>query len=135
MGRKSLTPEERKALKARIQEEKAAQGEKAVLDQVAEWPEPERTLALGLHALIRQEAPELTPRLWYGMPAYAREGQVLCFLQPAHKFKTRYATFGFTDQARLDQGAMWPVAFALKRLGPAEEEALRGLLRRALGKA
>lgn len=135
MGRKSLTPEERKALKARIQEEKAAQGEKAVLDQVAEWPEPERTLALGLHALIRQEAPELTPRLWYGMPAYAREGQVLCFFQPAHKFKTRYATFGFTDQARLDQGAMWPVAFALKRLGPAEEEALRGLLRRALGKA
>ncbi|WP_018111658.1 iron chaperone [Thermus igniterrae] len=135
MGRKGLTPEERKALKARIQEEKEAQGEKAVLDQVAGWPEPERALALGLHALIRQEAPELTPRLWYGMPAYAREGQVLCFLQPAHKFKTRYATFGFTDQARLDQGEMWPVAFALKNLGPEEEEALRGLLRRALGKA
>ena len=108
--------------------------EEAVLAQAEGWPGPDRSLFLGLHALIRAEAPGLTPRLWYGMPAYAHQGKVLCFFQPAHKFKTRYATLGFSDQARLDQGNLWPVAFALAQLTPAEESWTRELPHTALGR-
>ena len=133
MGRAKLTPEEKAALKARLQESARIQGEEAVLAQVKAWPEPDRSLFLELHALVRTEAPGLTPRLWYGMPAYAEKGRVLCFFQPAHKFKTRYATLGFTDHARLDEGHFWPVAFALTQLTPEEAERMRALLRRALG--
>uniref|UniRef100_A0A7C2FVW6 DUF1801 domain-containing protein n=1 Tax=Thermus islandicus TaxID=540988 RepID=A0A7C2FVW6_9DEIN len=133
MGRAKLTPEEKAALKARLQESERIQGEEAVLAQVKAWPEPDRSLFLELHALVRTEAPALTPRLWYGMPAYAEKGRVLCFFQPAHKFKTRYATLGFTDRARLDEGHFWPVAFALTRLTPEEAARIRALLRRALG--
>lgn len=108
------------------------QGEEAVLAELAAWPEPDRTLGERLHALVRAQAPGLSPRLWYGMPAYAQGGKVLLFLQPAHRFRTRYATLGFSDQARLDQGNLWPVAFALKALGPEEEALITSLLRRAL---
>lgn len=109
------------------------QDPEAVLAAIEGWPEPDRSLALRLHALVQEAAPALTLRLWYGMPAYALKGKVLCFFQPAHRFKTRYATLGFTDQARLDQGRMWPVAFALKDLGPEEEAQIQALLRRAVG--
>ena len=131
-GNPKLTPEEKQALRTRLREGKGAQGEAAVLSALASWPEPDRTLGERLHALIRRQAPFLTPRLWYGMPAYALEGKVLCFLQPAHKFQTRYATLGFTDRAQLEEGNMWPVAFGLKELGPAEEARIGELLRRAL---
>ncbi|GIU95772.1 MAG: hypothetical protein KatS3mg012_2229 [Gaiellaceae bacterium] len=107
------------------------QGESTVLAKIAELPEPDRSLAERIHALVRATAPELEPRTWYGMPAYAKGGKVLCYFQSAAKFKTRYATFGFTDQARLDRGALWPVAFALKELGPAEEAKLAALVKRA----
>ena len=133
MGRAKLTPEEKAALEARLQESERIQGEEAVLAQVKGWPEPDRSLFLELHALVRTEAPALTPRVWYGMPAYAEKARVLCFFQPAHKFKTRYATLGFTDRARLDEGHFWPVAFALTRLTPEEAARIRALLRRALG--
>src|SRR5205807_9707351 len=93
----------------------------AVLAKIAEMPEPDRALGERLHAIIKASAPTLSPRLWYGMPAYARDGKVVCFFQSAQKFKTRYATFGFSDQANLDEGALWPTAFALTELIPAEE--------------
>ncbi|GAA5336400.1 MULTISPECIES: iron chaperone [Thermus] len=109
------------------------QDPEAVLGAIALWPEPDRSLALRLHALVQEAAPHLTLRLWYGMPAYALKDKVVCFFQPAHRFQTRYATLGFTDQARLDQGKMWPVAFALKELGLEEEAQVRALLRRAVG--
>lgn len=105
-----------------------------VRERIAQLPEPDRTLALRIHEIVREEAPALTPRLWYGMPAYAKEGSVLCFLQPASKFGTRYATFGFTDTARLDEGSWWPpVSLALTALEPETEETKRRLLRKALG--
>ncbi|MBW6394714.1 DUF1801 domain-containing protein [Thermus sp. SYSU G05001] len=114
-------------------EERAALTEAEVLRTLEAFPEPDRTLALRLHTLIQHWAPGLSPRLWYGMPAYAWKGKVLCFFQPAHKFKTRYATLGFTDLAQLDEGTFWPVAFAVKALGQEEEEKVRQLLRKALG--
>ncbi len=124
-----LTAEEKAALKERVRELRAAgtDGERAVLARVAVMPEPDRTMARRLHAIIKAAAPDLSPRLWYGMPAYARDGKVVCFFQPAHKFKTRYATLGFTDAANLDDGAIWPVAFALKELTPAEEARVAAL--------
>ncbi|MFZ1627529.1 MAG: DUF1801 domain-containing protein, partial [Anaerolineae bacterium] len=119
---KAFTAEERAAMRERAQELKAearankakAAGESDVLAKIAEMPEPERTMAMRLHEIIRASAPALSPKTWYGMPAYARAGKVVCFFQSAQKFQTRYATLGFTDEARLDEGAMWPASFALK---------------------
>src|SRR5437899_6840647 len=123
---KGFTDEERGAIKERFQELKGgkADGESAVLAKIAEMREPDRTMGKRLHAVIKESAPSLSPRLWYGMPAYAKEGKdgkVVCFFQTAQKFKTRYATFGFSDKANLDEGAMWPTAFALMGLTAAEE--------------
>ena len=112
---------------------KRNEGEAEVLASIAEMPAADRSLAERLHAIITKTAPELTPRLWYGMPAYALNNKVLCFFQSASKFKTRYATLGFQHVAKLDEGAMWPVAFALSGMGAAEEERITELVRRALG--
>ncbi len=131
---KGFTDEERGAMRERVQELKVdkADGESAVLAKIAAMPEPDRALAERLHAIITASAPALSPKLWYGMPAYARDGKVVCFFQPAHKFKTRYATFGFNDSANLDEGAMWPVAFALKELTAAEEAKIAALVKKAV---
>jgi hypothetical protein len=107
-------------------------GESAVLAQIAAMPGPDRAMGERLHALVKARAPALTPRLWYGMPAYAKDGKVLCFFQSAQKFKTRYATFGFTHEANLDEGAMWPTAFALKALTAAEEARISALVKKAV---
>ena len=111
------------------------QGENEVLEKIARLDEPDRSMALRLHELVKECVPELVPRTWYGMPAYARprDGKIICFFQPAQKFKTRYATLGFNDVARLDEGQMWPTTYALTALGPVEEERIRELLRRAIG--
>ena len=130
-----FTDEERGAMKARLQELKAddeADGESAVLAKIAEMPEPDRAMGERLHAIIKASAPALSPRLWYGMPAYAKDGKVVCFFQCAQKFKTRYATLGFNDAANLDDGAMWPVAFALKELTAAEEARIAALVKKAV---
>ena len=139
---KGFTDEERIAMKERIQELKAAarrgpradkaDGETAVLAKIAEMPEPDRAMAKRLHAIIKASAPSLSPRLWYGMPAYAKDGKVVCFFQSAQKFKTRYATLGFSDAANLDEGAMWPVAFALKEVTAAEEARIGALVKKAV---
>ena len=139
---KRFTDEERVAMKERIQELKAAaprgpladkaDGERAVLAKIAEMPEPDRAIGKRLHAIIKASAPALSPRLWYGMPAYAKDGKVVCFFQCAQKFKTRYATFGFSDEANLDEGAMWPTAFALKALTAAEEARIAALVKKAV---
>ena len=109
-----------------------ADGESAVLAKIAAMPEPDRALGERLHAIIKASAPALSPRLWYGMPAYAKDGKVVCFFQSAQKFKTRYATFGFSDKANLDEGAMWPTAFALKELTAAEEARIGALVKKAV---
>jgi uncharacterized protein YdhG (YjbR/CyaY superfamily) len=133
-----FTDEERDATKERAQELKAAargnkaDEESAVLAKIAEMPEPDRALAKRLHAIIKASAPALLPRLWYGMPAYAKDGKVVCFFQGAFKFKTRYATLGFSDTAKLDEGAMWPTAFALKELTPTEEARISALVNKAV---
>lgn len=106
--------------------------ESALLAKIAEMPEPDRSMAERLHAIITASAPVLSPRTWYGMPAYAKDGKVVCFFQSAAKFKTRYATLGFTDQANLDDGAMWPTSFALRELGPAEEAKIAALVKKAV---
>ena len=139
---KGFTDEERAAMKERAQELKAAtrrgphaakaDGESAVLAKIAEMPEPDRAMGERLHAVIKASAPALSPKLWYGMPAYAKDGKVVCFFQPAHKFKTRYATFGFNDSANLDEGALWPVAFAVKELTAAEEARIGELVKKAV---
>jgi hypothetical protein len=139
---KGFTDEERVAMKERIQELKVgarrgpradkADGESAVLAKIAEMPEPDRAMGKQLHAIIKAGAPALSPRLWYGMPAYAKDGNVVCFFQSAQKFKTRYATFGFSDKANLDEGAMWPTAFALTELTAADEERIGALVKRAV---
>ena len=133
---KGWTAEERAAAKAYAQERKAeARGEndeRAALAAIAAMPKPDRTLAERLHAIIKATAPDLSPKTWYGMPAYAKEGKVVCFFQSAGKFKARYATFGFNDTANLDQGAMWPTAFALKELTAAEEAKIRKLVKKAV---
>jgi hypothetical protein len=138
---KGFTDEERAAMKERAQELKAAarrgprdkaNGESAVLAKIAEMPGPDRALGERLHAIIKASAPVLAPRLWYGMPAYAKDGKVVCFFQSARKFKTRYATFGFMHEAKLDEGAMWPTAFALKELTAAEEARIAALVKKAV---
>src|SRR6266511_412085 len=130
---KGFTDEEHGAMKERIQELRAdkANGETAVLAKIAEMPEPDRTVAKRLHAIIKESAPSLSPRLWYGMPAYAKDGKVVCFFQAAAKFKTRYATFGFSDKANLDEGNMWPAAYALKGLTATEEARIAALVKKA----
>ena len=137
-----FTTEEREAMKERARELKAAarrgpgakddDGEREVLARIAEMPEADRSMAERIHALVRAHAPSLTPRTWYGMPAYAKDGNVICFFQGAHKFKARYATLGFSDKACLDEGAMWPTAFALKALTAAEEAEIVALIERAV---
>jgi len=137
---KGFTDEERAAMKERAQELKAAarankdkaDGESAVLAKIAEMQEPDRAMAKRLHAIIKASAPALSPKTWYGMPAYAKDGKVVCFFQSAQKFNTRYATFGFSDTARLDEGALWPVAFALKELTAAEEAKIGALVKKAV---
>jgi hypothetical protein len=109
-----------------------ADGEAAVLAKIAEMPEPDRVMGERLHAIIKASAPALSPRLWYGMPAYAQDGKVVCFFQSAQKFNTRYSTLGFSDKANLDEGAMWPVAFALKALTTAEEARIDALVKKAV---
>jgi uncharacterized protein YdhG (YjbR/CyaY superfamily) len=130
-----FTAEERAAMKERAKELKAAagkaDGERDVLAKIAEMPEPDRAIAERIHAIVRVSAPALSPRTWYGMPAYAKDGKVLCFFQSADKFKARYATFGFNDTANLDEGAMWPTAFALKGLTAAEEARIGELVKKA----
>ena len=132
-----FTEEERTAMKERAQEVGAAakpgaEGESAVLTKLATMKEPDRTMGKRLHRIIKASAPDLAPRLWYGMPAYARDGKVVCFFQGAQKFKTRYATLGFSDKANLDDGHMWPSAFALKELTPAEEARIAELVKKAV---
>jgi uncharacterized protein YdhG (YjbR/CyaY superfamily) len=131
----ALTAEERAAMKELVQERKAAargeDGESAVLAKIAEMPESDRAMAERLHALVKACAPSLSPRTWYGMPAYAKDGKVVCFFQSAAKFKARYATFGFSDKANLDHGNMWPTYFALKELTSAEEKKIAGLVKKA----
>jgi len=135
---KGFTDDERAAMRERAQELKAARGGKAneesvVLAKIAEMSAADRAMGERLHAIIKASAPGLSPRLWYGMPAYARDGQVVCFFQGAQKFKTRYATLGFSDKAALDDGQMWPTAFALKDLTAADEARIRALVRKAVG--
>ena len=133
---KGFTAEERAAMKERAQELKAeankADGEKALLAKIAEMPGPDRAMAKRLHAIIKASAPALAPKTWYGMPAYAKDGRVVCFFQSAEKFKSRYATFGFSDEANLDEGAMWPTSFALKKLAAAEEAKIGALVKKAV---
>ncbi len=137
---KSFTDEERSAMKTRAQELKAearanknkADGESDVLAKIAEMPEPERAMAERLHAIIKASAPDLASKTWYGMPAYTKDGKIVCFFQSAQKFNTRYATFGFNDTANLDEGAMWPVAFALKELTAADEARISALVKKAV---
>jgi uncharacterized protein YdhG (YjbR/CyaY superfamily) len=136
---RGFTEEERGAMKQRARELKAerrgasaADVERDVLDKIAEMAGPDRAMAERLHAIIKASAPDLSPRLYYGMPAYSKDGKVVCFFQPAQKFKTRYATFGFNDSANLDEGAMWPVAFALKELTAADEARIGALVKQAV---
>ena len=132
---KGFTDEERAAMKERAQELKAearkADGESALLAKIAEMPKRDRTMAERLHALIKTSAPALSPKTWYGMPAYTKDGKVVCFFQSADKFKSRYATFGFSDEANLDNGAMWPTSFALKELTAKEEAKIGALVKKA----
>ncbi len=135
-----FTDEERAAMKERAQELKAAaradkdraEGESAVLAKIAEMQEPDRAMAERLHAIIKASAPALSAKTWYGMPAYAKDGKIICFFQPAQKFNTRYATLGFNDAANLDEGAMWPTYFALKELTAADEARISALVKKAM---
>jgi uncharacterized protein YdhG (YjbR/CyaY superfamily) len=129
---KKFTKEERAAMRERAKELKAAGGESDVLAKIAEMPKADRVMAERLHDVIKASAPGLTPRTWYGMPAYAKDGKVVCFFQSADKFKSRYATFGFSDRASLDSGAMWPTSFALKELSAAEEKKIGALVKKAV---
>ena len=132
--KKGFTKVEREAMRARVQELKAspADGESAVLAKIATMKEPDRAMGKRLHDIIEASAPALSPRLWYGMPAYAKDDKVVCFFQSARKFKTRYASFGFSDAANLDEGALWPVAFALRELTVAEEAKIAALVKKAV---
>lgn len=138
-ARGGFTEEEREAMRERARElaprarGKAADGEGEVLAKIAEMPPGDREMGERIHAIVRASAPALEPRLWYGMPAYARDGKVICFFQSAHKFKSRYATLGFSDGAMLDDGRMWPTSFALSELTAAEEARIGELVRRAAG--
>jgi uncharacterized protein YdhG (YjbR/CyaY superfamily) len=130
-----FTEAERAAMRERARELKAAagraDGESDVLAKIADMAGPDRTMAKRLHAVIKASAPGLAPKTWYGMPAYAKDGNIVCFFQPAQKFKTRYATFGFNDKARLDEGTMWPVAYALTKLTAADEARIGALVKKA----
>jgi uncharacterized protein YdhG (YjbR/CyaY superfamily) len=140
--RTTFSDEERVAMKERAQELKAearrgpradkADGESAVLAKIAEMQGPDRTMAKRLHAIIKASAPALSPKTWYGMPAYAKDGKIVCYFQSAQKFKSRYATFGFSDEANLDEGAMWPTSFALTELTAAEEARIAALVKKAV---
>ena len=133
---KGFTAEEKAAMKERAREVKAAgktDGESDVLAKIAEMSQPDRAMAERIHAIVKATAPDLSPRTWYGMPAYAKDDKVVCFFQSAEKFKSRYATLGFSDKANLDDGAMWPVAFALKELNAAEEARIVALVKKAVG--
>jgi len=144
-GRKAklFTDEEREAMKEYARERKAralrgpradkGDGESEVLAKIASFPQPDRAMAERLHAIVKANAPELSPKTWYGMPAYAKDGNVVCFFQNAQKFKTRYSTLGFSDKANLDEGNMWPNSFALKELTPADEARIAALVRKAVG--
>src|SRR5829696_3320379 len=137
---KGFTAEERAAMRVRAREQKAeaqrADGERAVLAKIAEMQEPDRAIAERLHEIVKATAPSLSPKTWYGMPAYAnKDGKVVCHFQSAQKFNTRYATFGFSDQANLDEGAMWPTAFALKQLTGTEEARIVALVKMAVRQA
>jgi uncharacterized protein YdhG (YjbR/CyaY superfamily) len=137
---KGFTAEKRAAMKERAKELKAeartnkdrAEGERDVLAKIAEMQGPDRAMAKRLHAIIKASAPDLSPKTWYGMPAYAKDGKIVCFFTPASKFNSRYATFGFNDDANLDDGAMWPTSFALKKLTPAEEKKIGALVKKAV---
>jgi uncharacterized protein YdhG (YjbR/CyaY superfamily) len=139
---KGFTADERAAMKERAQELKAesrrgsragkADGESAVLAKIAEMPGPDRALGERLHAIVKASAPDLSPKTWYGMPAYAKDGKVLCYFQSADKFKSRYATFGFSDEANLDEGGMWPTSFALQELTAADEARISALVKKAV---
>lgn len=129
-----LTAEERAAMKEMIAERRGGgQGEAEVLAKIARMPDADRKLAERLHALITSAAPGLTPKTWYGMPAYAKDDKIICYFQDANKFKARYATLGFSDKAKLDDGNMWPVAFALRQLTPADEQKIVAMVKRAIG--
>jgi uncharacterized protein YdhG (YjbR/CyaY superfamily) len=130
-----FSDEERAAMKERAQELAVGdtKGESAILTKIAEMPEPDQTMAKRIHEIIRDNAPAFSPRIWYGMPAYAdRDGKVVCFFQSAHRFKSRYATLGFNDAARLDEGNMWPTSFALKKLTTTEEAKIAALVKKAV---
>ena len=129
---KGFTKEERAAMKERVRELKADTGESDLLAKIAAMPEPDRGMARRIHAIVTANAPALAPQTWYGMPAYAKDGKVICFFQNAQKFKARYATFGFNDKANLDDGTFWPVAFALKELTPAVEAKITALVKKAV---
>jgi uncharacterized protein YdhG (YjbR/CyaY superfamily) len=137
---KGFTAEERAAMKERAQELKAAAransdraaGESDVLARIAEMPEPERAMAKRLHEIVKANAPGLAPKTWYGMPAYARDGNIVCFFQSAQKFKTRYATLGFSDKANLDEGTMWPTSYALKELTAGDEARISALVKKTV---
>ena len=139
---KIFSDDEMSAMKERAQELKKAarrgprgakaDGESEVLEKIAEMSEPDRSMAERLHAIVKASAPDLAPRTWYGMPAYAKDGKVVCFFQSSEKFKTRYATFGFSDSANLDKGSMWPIAYALKELTAADEKTIAALVKRAV---
>ena len=137
---KGFTDAERAAMKERAKELKEearaskskAEGEKDVLAKIAEMPGPDRAIAKRFHAIVKDNAPDLVPKTWYGMPAYAKDGKVVCFFQSAEKFESRYATFGFSDEANLDDGAMWPTSFALTKLSAAEERKLGALVKKAV---
>ncbi|HEX4562070.1 MAG TPA: DUF1801 domain-containing protein [Gemmatimonadales bacterium] len=131
LTKQKFTAEERAAMKDRIQELKGANDESAVVAKIAAMSEPDRTLAKRFHSLVKAAAPGLSPRLWYGMPAYAKDEKVVCHFQGAAKFKTRYATVGFSDKANLDDGTCWPVAFAVRQMTAAEEAKISALVRRA----
>ena len=136
---KTFTDAEEAAMRERAREQNAAarrsgkaDGESDVLAKIAEMPQPDRAIAERLHAIVKASGPDLSPRTWYGMPAYAKDDKVVCFFRPAHKFKDRYATFGFNDKANLDEGAMWPVAFALTELTAADEATIAALVKKAV---
>ncbi len=140
-SKQGFTDAEKAAMKERAKEAKAEaranrkreEGEKDVLEKIGEMPEPDQSMARRIHEIVTEHAPDLWPRTWYGMPAYARDGKVVCFFQPAAKFETRYATLGFNETAYLDEGNMWPVAYVLKELTPAEEEKIVALVKKAVG--
>ncbi len=138
---KGFTADEKSAMRERAKELKAearaskdkADGEADLLAKIAEMPKSDRAIAKRIHAIVKANAPALSPKTWYGMPAYAKDGKIVCFFQPAKKFDTRYSSFGFNDAAKLDDGSMWPIAFALTKLTAADEKRIGALVKKAVG--